>query len=203
MSGFIGTGLPRSGTMSLAMIMKGCKNTEVYHERHGQFPRWKSDRYYSDKLAKLLSTPNFYVEVHFAFMGQISYIRKLLPNLRIVCTHRDRESHLVSLRKHWRSRPEYATKPLARSYIWDKCLPYLSNFNPAKYDERLIDYYEIVSQRIKPPVLHINLLEFNTKAGLTKLFDFVQIPIADRNYEQPTRYNYSGTGKKEHHCDPP
>ncbi len=191
----IGCGTGRSGTLSLSRIIGRCRGMYCTHEAAPLLPWEWNEHLYRGKVALLRDSPDSVGDVYFAYLP---YLRRLFDDvdgLRVVCMERDREQVIRSYVgwtrdrnvNHWMRHDGTRWN----RHGWDTAYP---KFDATSKEEALgmywdFYYHEIRAIRDEHPdaVMVLPVEELNTEEGQSLLFDFLDMPAADRYYSTTTK----------------
>ena len=190
---FVGIGTGRCGTTSLAYIIDGCRNVKATHERWSLLWYGVDDRV-GDMIRDFRESSKNGVlvgDVGQSIGRNVGHLRASFPDLKVICLHRPRDEVIKSFHDYgWQKlRPDdkrawmdkcYETKDsfVARSI---KCFPVIDGYTVDQACGFYWDYYEAMMADIKHPVFHIQTDELNDDSKIHLMFDFLEIPDADRN----------------------
>ena len=197
MRSFIGIGTGRCGTKSLTNIIKACKNTRVSHEH---FPsNWYAP---GPNIGRLIigmrsgKHPSFPTtgrstligEVSCALLPHVQAIRDPVPDLRVICLHRNREDVVKSFMS-WMvpSNLRPSDRVLRAEKFSGTNIPDVVERFPvidAATPEQAWGFYwemaEKLMEAVKEPVKHVWMNSLNDDYTLESIFDFLEIPSQDR-----------------------
>lgn len=193
---FLGIGTGRCGTVSLSHIVAACENTHVTHENPAVRSPW----------AKLEDAPTQALvdhvrwaqangitagDVALYWLPHVQAVREVIPGLKVICLRREREATIASLE---RKCPGYTLlRPEDRPHNpeWWDLMPSIEAPTIAEAWARYYDeYYEQAA--LLPDVLHVRTESLADDATLTRIFDYLEIPEADRRYSAERRLNTGG-----------
>lgn len=197
---FLGIGTGRCGTNSLSRIVGACSNTCVTHEKYGLF--WyeiTSD--IGDLIRDMRASSKSGVlwgEVGQAVGPHVENIRSSVRGTKVVCLHRDKQetvqsfmdfkSYLIrpSDKRHWAERSSMDN--MSDRALFHKRFPLIDAWTVSQSYEFYWEVYEKLMEKIRDPVLHMNVEELNSDNRLVELFDFLEIPEVDRVFVKKRRY---------------
>lgn len=185
---FIGIGTGRCGTNSLRRIVSACNNYQVTHESL-QFHWYELD----DKIGKLIRDMKEHTklgivrgEVSQALLPWIADLRSGVPDLKVVCLHRDKAETIRSFMEYGshmiRPRDKRKWSDGARGIRASavRCFPVIDAASPEQAFGFYWEMYEEMSALVAEPVLHIRTEELNEDSKVGELFDFLGVPLEDR-----------------------
>lgn len=181
----LGVGTGRCGTMSLAEIVGACKNTTTLHE--GYLADWdlsslNNCKHMIEAMKMWSHSGVLAANSSFNMLPFVGLVREEIPELRVVCLHRDKLETVRSFERRLGDKPlmdlsgtdeetKYETFPNVvggwEAY-WLMCEEMMAQI-PGRYDMQMED--------------------LNSKLELGRLFDYLEIPSEDRVYLEQTRWN--------------
>ena len=189
----IGIGTGRCGTMSVARLLGGCQDCTVYHEMAAETEAlpWEFDPERAHaKLERLLRMPGLLAgDVALYYLNYVEFFLERMPDLRIVHIYREKQAVVRSFlertagRNHWMP-DDRTAKP---DPIWDKCFPkYPDAATKAEAVARYYDDYILAVARLMTKhsdrVLDLNVRHLDNVHQQALLFDFLELPEANRRY---------------------
>lgn len=179
MLNFIGIGTGRSGTSSLAHIVAACANTCVSHEGY------PSDWYkVGPNIGKLVlkmrhNKSEVLGEVSCNLLPHIQHLRGPIPDLRVVCLHRNKSDVVKSFMANVGTGLRPGDRPTWKGLGPAERLPIIDAATSEQSWEFYWEYAEELMRMVKEPVLHMQMLSLNDDFSLKELFDFLDIPTKD------------------------
>jgi hypothetical protein len=190
---FLGIGTGRCGTVSLARIIGGCRNTHVTHENPATRSPW--ERPDETALQAFIEHASWGLreglcigDVALYWLPHIDRIKDAFPDLRVICLRRDRTATVKSFE---RKCPGYTlVRPEDRPHQpeWWDLLPTIHAPTITSAWERYYDFYYEQAARI-PGALHVELETLDDDRTVTRIFDHLEIPPADRVYTVDRHHN--------------
>jgi hypothetical protein len=127
----IGCGTGRSGTLTLAKLLNGCRGVRCTHEGRPLLPWTQDPQVYEQRLTQLISGRN---DVAFSWLPYIPSLLTDVPDIRIIVTRRDAHEAARSFeawmdggsgpgRHHWLDHNGEGWVP---DPVWDPCFPKLA-----------------------------------------------------------------------------
>lgn len=198
---FIVFGTGRCGTTSLHKMLTNCENTSVLREHSPYKVNWyKPDesklRGLVQWLKKESNKDRLPGSVARYWLPHITYLRKKVPELKLICLHRDKEGTVKSWMQ-WKAAakgPKDRLRP-KRKHLYD-VFPIIDAHTIQQSYEFYWEMYEEWSHSIEG-VYHIDMLELNDKTKVEAIFDYLEIPEQDRVFLEKTRYNEGSPETKE------
>jgi hypothetical protein len=197
---FIGTGTGRCGTMSLANILGVTPRSDVTHERF--HPLWYGGpaqpafeeavrwfKKYDERENHLIG------DVSSFWLPHIANLKAEIPDLRVVCLHRDKDQVVESFLK-WLAglsnlRPVdmfvLVQDPILKLYI--NLFPTIDHLTAKQAWEVYWDLCEKIMAEIEPPVLHMDMEDLNDNEALDQVHAFLGVNPEDRIKPLRRRYN--------------
>jgi len=182
----IGCGMPRSGTKSISKLLSNCKNVNIPHEFKICLP-YEFNR---NKLRQKL----FHIEkLKGNIIGDVAhyylnYIEELIKhhNAKIIVMKRDKKKVSKSIKSlGWNP---YIQKKVEGS----EAFPFYAKNVDTATEFYWDDYYKKIRElqhRFQNKILVVDIEWLNSKEGITKIFDFCEIPEEDRKYKTKIREN--------------
>ncbi len=186
----IGCGMPRSGTGSLSKLLSKCKGVNVTHELHTHLP-YIFDR---DKFKFKLEQVNKLKGEIIGDVGHyyLNYIEELVRfhDCKIVVMKRDKQKVMKSIKSlGW-------NPYIQRKIPGSESFPFHAKNVDTAAGFHWQEYYERVKQlqnRFPKKILLVDIEDLNSKEGITKIFDFCEIPEEKRKYKVGIReHKYFG-----------
>lgn len=192
----IGFGTGRCGTASLAKLLNGCKGASVSHEfRERNDPHYRLAWSFIPKEAyrrvnKLrVIKANIVGDIAHYYLNYIPYLIGHLSNLKLIYLHRPKPEVVKSfLRKtyktHWLPKSHYDCGTHEK---WTRTFPQFFEARDRVHSIELYwDSYQRKAKRLKEKyrdkIFYMSLYDLNDKARLKQMYDFLEIPKSDRNY---------------------
>lgn len=191
----MGIGTGRCGTVSLARIVDACERTLVWHENPAFRLPWASRedgplRAFAEHAAWGRANRSTIGDVALYWLPHVERLRELVPDLKVICLRRDRDATIASLE---RKMPGYTTLRLQdRPHLpewWDVFPRIEAPTIRAAWEAYYDAYYERASS--VRDVLHVRTEQLDEDATLRAIFDYLEIPLADRRYRPDRRHNTS------------
>jgi hypothetical protein len=194
---FIGCGTGRCGTLSLAKLIDGCEDAVCTHERRPLLPWIFKEDLFQERLSHFSNaTASLIGDVAYFYLPYLEPFIQIIPDIKIICLERDRQGVINSYMSkaqwwnHWRNND---AADWVDNNLWDVTFP--------KYDSRdkskaIGTYWDDYRRKIRivakthPKnirIFHIDVL--NTKRGLKRIFDFLEISEENRRYPEKRQYN--------------
>ena len=199
---FLGIGTGRCGTVSLAKLIGGCDNCEVFHEanwehkqhKHNTPLPWVFDEGQASlrikNMKKRESVDSLFGDVAFYYLNYLDFFLKEYPNLKIVHIHRDKEevvkSYLAKTSSEF-SAKEYDNWTKGSNIadkIWTPCYPQYEVDSKREGISRYYDEYISKTEKYKDRMFEIDVKNLNSFEYQTKLFDYLQIPYRNRKHRE-------------------
>ncbi len=187
----LGIGTGRCGTMSLSLLLSGCRESSVQHEfeaPHNALP-WEFDQAFAEAKAERIRSFSGKLrgDVAFYYLNYVDFFFESLPDLRVVHIYRDKQSVVDSFlrktegRNHWMKNPEN----FSPDALWDKCFPkYEEAANKSEAIGRYYDEYmrgaAALMSRHANRLMHVNVRDLNNPNLQNLLFDFLEVPESER-----------------------
>ena len=200
--GFIGIGTGRCGTVSLVEIVAACSRTSVTHERY--LADWYKLDPPEDPIRNLIANIEAHRgrdvlcgEVQAHVLPHLPFIRRHLPDTKVVCMHRAKQE-VVNSFLSWA--PGYTTlRPADKIFLMNNPKPgpktYANKFpiidaaTPEQAWGFWWEFYELMVQSIADPIFHMNVNDLNDDSRVGQLFDFLEIPPKDRVFIEERKHN--------------
>ncbi len=199
MTPFIGIGTGRCGTQSLARIVAACKKTVVSHENY------KSDWYKAEApIEKMIDAAkraqrngSLFGEVSCHLLPHVPMIASKIPGLKIIVMQRDMDGTVDSLLRWCKGRD--SVRPLEQIRLHNSeegferrlagRFPLIDAADSKQAWEFYFQMYASAVEYIREtfPVKVMDMDELN--GDLDDLFDYLDIPAANRRYPEERVYN--------------
>lgn len=189
---FVAFGTGRCGTTSLYAILDHCNNTTILKEQSPYRVNW-----YDPDMEKLKGFVRFLKKegkenklagsVARYWLPHIEWIRKQIPEVKLICMHRDKKTTTESWMR-WKGKPRDRLRP-GRGHMYD-VFPIIDAHTIQQSYEFYWDMYEEWSRSIEG-VYHVDLHDLNDRDKITAIFDYLEIPQKDRKYLPNTKHNES------------
>jgi len=182
----IGCGMPRTGTKSLSKLLSGCKKVKVAHQLGEPLP-FNFDRMKLRKKIELIKAQKGEIVGDVAHY-YLNYIEELIKihKVKVIVMKRDKQKTMKSSKAlDWNP---YIQKNVKGSEAFPYHCKNVDTATGFYFDE----YYELIRRlknRFISKILVIDVESLNTKEGITKIFDFCNIPEKDRKYKIGIREN--------------
>ena len=200
----IGTGSGRCGTMSLAKLLNGCKGVNVFHELNAKkdtdaILSYKRDEEQLKRKLNLLNSleGTLVGDVALYYLNHIDWFFEKLSNLKVIYMWRDKEEVVESyirktekgvLLNHWWSEKRKAGTSYVIHHRWNKAYPKFDNTKTKR--EAIAKFWDWcmkkgceLKRKYPDKVLMINVYDLNSKFFQKIIFDFLEIPETNRNYQ--------------------
>lgn len=199
---FIVFGTGRCGTTSLHKMLVNCENTSVLGEHSPYKVNWyKPDESKLQGLARWFKRESnkglLPGSVARYWLPHISCLRKKVPELKLICLHRNKEDTVKSWMK-WKAAPGKPPRDRlrpGRRHMYD-VFPIIDAHTIQQSYEFYWEMYEEWSRSIKN-VYHVDMLDLNDKTKVADIFDYLEVPEQDKVFLEKTRYNQSSPGAEE------
>jgi len=190
---FLALGTGRCGSSSLATILGNCYNTEITHEK------WRGVKWNDinpPELDEMISHFNqkanegvLIGDVQQTLFPHIRYLRSKIPDLKIICLHRDKESTVSSFMGFQPiSLFHHKEKEILRHHgypVMKKAVDWFPTFYEAQDREDSFKlWWELCNtmmSTIEEPVYHFDISYLNQDEKLQELMNWLDIPDEDRN----------------------
>lgn len=179
----LGAGTGRCGTQSLAILLNGCKNAFVTHEKKPMLP-WGTNSYFERRLRKMQNSD-------FSIVGDVAstylpYMEKY-DGFKKIVLKRDKQETVDSFMRHSGPRNNWQKRGLSHPQ-WFKIFPVYSD--ELSKEEAIAKYWEEYYERAEEVAEVFPLEALNSEEGQDKIFDYLEI---QGEYTLPCRYNASTT----------
>ena len=187
----LGCGTGRCGTMSLAKLLNGCKESNIEHERGTVLP-WIID---SKKWISVYKEIN---KLEGKYVGNVSffylnYIKKAIEDLgaKVVILKRDKKKVVESFIDRGGGYNHFTQNK--NTHKFDICFPKYEGLETRKaYEKYWIEYNKIAKELQEKYPENIKIFsvdKLNSKKGQDSIFDFCNIEKEDRVYLENTYHN--------------
>lgn len=184
---FIGVGPGRCGSLSLAKILDECDGVKCTHEA------FHTTEHYTLDICEMLlrmepkNDGKLHGQVGAMWLGVLPFIRLQFPQIKVVCLHRDRDAVVASFLKRQKVRE--------RPWILNP-IGVLDRVN-REFLEQHWHWCERQMARLEEPVFHMATDDLNSDSILCRLFEFLEIPKAARQFPHRRRYHVGDDGVVE------
>jgi len=185
---FIGIGTGRCGTLSLCNIVASCYNTTVLHE--GYMCHWdKTFKPMAIAMTNAMKSFGTYGvsagNVSFHLIRWVEDLMVRIPNLKVICLHRDKEATVSSFTKCFVDGSPFATTG-NKGIV--NCFP---DIDTGSFDSDVKSWWNWCEKKMEniPNSYHIEPNDLNSDSEVKRLYDYLGIIPSDRIIPEQRRYN--------------